>query len=98
MSLIHGPIAQLVERSAHNRLVPGSSPGGPTRFPMQDYFFWDDGKRRGGGIGRRTGLKILGWVTTVPVRFRSSAPIFSLHKKREKTYGQLAQWESATDR
>ena len=25
-----GPIAQLVERPAHNRLVPGSSPGGPT--------------------------------------------------------------------
>ena len=25
-----GPIAQLVERSAHNRLVLGSSPGGPT--------------------------------------------------------------------
>ncbi len=25
-----GPIAQLVEPPAHNRLVPGSSPGGPT--------------------------------------------------------------------
>ena len=25
-----GPIAQLVERSAHNRLVTGSSPVGPT--------------------------------------------------------------------
>lgn len=25
-----GPIAQLVELPAHNRLVPGSSPGGPT--------------------------------------------------------------------
>ncbi len=24
-----GPIAQLVEPPAHNRLVPGSSPGGP---------------------------------------------------------------------
>ena len=29
---------------------------------------------RGGGTGRRTGLKILRQVTTVPVRFRSSAP------------------------
>ena len=28
---------------------------------------------RGGGTGRRTGLKILRLVTTVPVRFRSSA-------------------------
>jgi hypothetical protein len=27
---VFGPIAQLVEPSAHNRLVPGSSPGGPT--------------------------------------------------------------------
>jgi hypothetical protein len=26
-----GPIAQLVEPPAHNRSVPGSSPGGPTR-------------------------------------------------------------------
>jgi hypothetical protein len=25
-----GPIAQLVELPAHNRLVPGSNPGGPT--------------------------------------------------------------------
>ncbi len=25
-----GPIAQLVEQLAHNRTVPGSSPGGPT--------------------------------------------------------------------
>ena len=29
-----GPIAQLVELPAHNRLVPGSSPGGPTIFPV----------------------------------------------------------------
>ena len=27
-----GPIAQLVELPAHNRLVPGSSPGGPTIY------------------------------------------------------------------
>ena len=27
-----GPIAQLVELPAHNRLVPGSSPGGPTNL------------------------------------------------------------------
>ena len=25
-----GPIAQWLERPAHNRLVPGSNPGGPT--------------------------------------------------------------------
>ena len=25
-----GPIAQLVEPPAHNRMVPGSTPGGPT--------------------------------------------------------------------
>ena len=29
---ISGPIAQLVELPAHNRSVPGSSPGGPTNF------------------------------------------------------------------
>ena len=29
---------------------------------------------RSGGTGRRTGLKILRWLNTVPVRFRSSAP------------------------
>ena len=34
---------------------------------------------RGGGIGRRTGLKILRRVTFVPVRFRSSA-WFSLYR------------------
>ena len=26
----NGPIAQWLEQAAHNRLVPGSSPGGPT--------------------------------------------------------------------
>ena len=30
MSMFSGPIAQLEELPAHNRLVPGSSPGGPT--------------------------------------------------------------------
>ena len=29
--LANGPIAQLVEQPAHNRSVPGSNPGGPTR-------------------------------------------------------------------
>ena len=29
---------------------------------------------RCGGTGRRTGLKILRWLNTVPVRFRPSAP------------------------
>ena len=32
---------------------------------------------RGGGTGRRTGLKIPRLETTVPVRFRSSAPLFA---------------------
>ena len=27
-----GPIAQRLEQSAHNRKVPGSNPGGPTRI------------------------------------------------------------------
>ncbi len=30
---IAGPIAQWLEHPAHNRLVPGSNPGGPTRHP-----------------------------------------------------------------
>ena len=30
--LADGPIAQLVEQPAHNRSVPGSNPGGPTRI------------------------------------------------------------------
>ena len=29
--LANGPIAQLAEQPAHNRSVPGSNPGGPTR-------------------------------------------------------------------
>ena len=29
-----GPVAQRLELTAHNRLVPGSSPGGPTTKPM----------------------------------------------------------------
>jgi hypothetical protein len=32
---------------------------------------------RGGGIGRRKGLKIPRWVTNVPVRVRPSAFIFN---------------------
>ena len=34
-----GPIAQLVEPAAHNRLVPGSSPGGPTKSPLRSERF-----------------------------------------------------------
>lgn len=34
--LFAGPIAQLVELPAHNRLVPGSSPGGPT-ISLEDW-------------------------------------------------------------
>ena len=29
--LANGPIAQLAEQPAHNRSVPGSNPGGPTK-------------------------------------------------------------------
>ena len=29
-----GPIAQWLEQATHNRLVPGSNPGGPTKFRM----------------------------------------------------------------
>ena len=29
-TITRGPIAQWLERPAHNRLVPGSNPGGPT--------------------------------------------------------------------
>lgn len=29
--LAKGPIAQLAEQPAHNRSVPGSNPGGPTK-------------------------------------------------------------------
>lgn len=31
---MQGPIAQLVERPAHNRMVGGSTPSGPTIFPL----------------------------------------------------------------
>ncbi len=44
---------------------------------MADFSLADQvSSRRGGEIGRRTGLKILGPVRDVPVRFRSSAPSF----------------------
>ncbi len=36
MSMFSGPIAQLEELPAHNRLVPGSSPGGPTRGSIEN--------------------------------------------------------------
>ena len=43
-----GPIAQRLERPAHNRLVPGSNPGGPTqKFPVQSAKFKALGKRPG---------------------------------------------------
>ena len=43
---------------------------------------------RSGGTGRRTGLKILRWLNTVPVRFRSSAP--SIYDRN----GFIAGWSS----
>ena len=33
-AVLAGPIAQLVELPAHNRLVPGSSPGGPIKLKV----------------------------------------------------------------
>src|SRR5439155_21790879 len=33
-SLCRGPIAQWLEQATHNRLVPGSNPGGPTPSEM----------------------------------------------------------------
>lgn len=39
-----GPIAQLVELPAHNRLVPGSSPGGPTTKRTAELIFYMVGK------------------------------------------------------
>ncbi len=38
-----GPIAQLEEPPAHNRLVPGSSPGGPTIFHLTWGWFYSGG-------------------------------------------------------
>ena len=32
MSILEGPVAQRLERAAHNRLVAGSIPAGPTIF------------------------------------------------------------------
>ena len=47
----------------------GGGRGFESRLPLQCC--------RGGGTGRRTGLKILRQVTTVPVRFRFSAPFYN---------------------
>jgi hypothetical protein len=30
-----GPVAQRLEQSAHNALVAGSNPAGPTNFPLR---------------------------------------------------------------
>ena len=55
----------MVEQPAVNRQAVGSSPTLRARKKVS----------RGGGTGRRTGLKILRWLNTVSVRFRFSAPI-----------------------
>ena len=47
---------------------------------------------RGGGIGRRTGLKILRSVMTVPVRSRSSAL-----QQLNKHYAPIAQLDRVSD-
>ena len=42
LTISGGPIAQWLERPAHNRLVPGSNPGGPTHeFKVQSSKFWE---------------------------------------------------------
>src|SRR4029079_19589398 len=42
-SCTEGPIAQRLELAAHNRLVPGSNPGGPTTraVPGAKLLIWD---------------------------------------------------------
>src|SRR6266850_7724737 len=38
LALLHGPIAQRLEQATHNRLVPGSNPGGPTTLMKPGIF------------------------------------------------------------
>ena len=79
-------LAQLVEHLICNQRVEGSSPlAGTIRgsSSVVEHHLAKVGvagsnpvvrfRGRGGGIGRRTGLKILRRVTFVPVRSRSSA-------------------------
>ena len=42
--LAKGPIAQLAEQPAHNRSVPGSNPGGPTRKLIIINFISNEGR------------------------------------------------------
>jgi hypothetical protein len=62
-----GPVAQWSELAAHNRLVAGSSPAGPTTHsrPIGDFLAHDE-KRRSGGMPARSqragdGSPEVGW-------------------------------------
>ena len=62
----------MVEQPAVNRQAVGSSPTLGAIFFQRTF----SEKCRSGGIGRRTGLKILRSLPIVPVRPRSPAPIY----------------------
>ena len=49
-----GPIAQWLEQSAHNALVPGSSPGGPTKTPVRPARYAD-------GTSRNSDRTLFNW-------------------------------------
>jgi hypothetical protein len=42
--MMAGPIAQRLEQSAHNRKVPGSNPGGPTKNSKEKKWLNQSGK------------------------------------------------------
>jgi hypothetical protein len=86
---LNGSVAQSVEQRTENPRVGGSIPSRTTirgsgsgvehrlakaRVAGSNPVFRSNFICWGGGIGRRTGLKILRWVTTVSVRVRPSAP------------------------
>ena len=66
----------MVEQSAVNREVVGSSPTPGAIFFRKILVLQIICMCRSGGIGRRTGLKILRSLPIVPVRPRSPAPFF----------------------
>ena len=54
-----GPIAQRLERPAHNRLVPGSNPGGPTPQEFSVTSFQVKGRSAHDGADRGLNWKLL---------------------------------------